>query len=288
MKYRLRLFLLLILLLLNFSVLSAQTDSLQIVYLANTNAAYENCHCGENPLGGMDHIVYLVKEIRKKNPKVMVIDGGDFTNSYPFDELNQLTIDIYRHLEPDLVVTADQELQMGNQNLVRSISRTPLFLLGSNFTVKNLPLNTIKYLSAGKVKIALLAFLDQSSFWYVKAQPALKFDDQMFKSIFEKARSTSDFQIVIFHGERSELPGFLQKFPGIDLVLLAHDQSLADQLEAKPPVICAGSDGEYLSIFSIHFISGNFERIRLKKIPVSLEIPVDNSIEKLISTFKEK
>ncbi len=271
----------------NFSFLSAQTDSIQFIYLANTNAAYENCHCGDNPLGGLDRIGHLVNEIREKNPQVVFIDGGDFTNSYPFDELNRLTIEIYKHLKPDILMPADQEFQTGNRKIASSLGKLPSFLLASNFTFKNLPLQPVKYLSCGKAKIAVLAFLDKSSFWYVKPLPELKFSKQKFKKNFETACASSDFQIVIFHGEEAGLSNFLQEFPDVDLILMAHDQSQNDKLTARPTIICAGADGEYLTLFTLRFSQQNFNSIRLTKIPVSLSVPADQKIEKIISDFKK-
>lgn len=286
-KNLLNMVLFIVLLFINFSFLSAQTDSLQFIYLANTNAAYENCHCGYNPLGGLDRIGHLVNEIRRKNPQVVFIDGGDFTNSYPFDELNRLTIEIYKHLKPDIMMLADQEFQTGNRKIAPSLSKLPSFLLASNFTFKDLPLKPVKYLSCGKAKIAVLAFLDNSSFWYVKPLPELKFSEQKFKKNFETARSSSDFQIVIFHGEEAGLSEFLHKFPAVDLILMAHDQSQKDKLSARPPIIYAGADGEYVTLFTLRFRHRNFDSIRLTKIPVSLKVPADQKIEKIISDFKK-
>ena len=63
-------------------------NKINILYTANINATYKNCACGSNPLGGIDRIKTYIDDFRMNNTNTIVIDGGNFFNSYPFIELN--------------------------------------------------------------------------------------------------------------------------------------------------------------------------------------------------------
>ena len=285
-KSRLTTYLILLFLLFNGALLFAQDDSLQFIYLANVNAGYENCRCGDNPLGGLDRIARLIENYRHKNSQTVLIDGGDFLNSYPYQELNALIVDIYKKLKPDILLPADQELQAGNEKIVQLLQNAKFNFVASNFSFSPLTSKEIHYIWAQKTKIAVLTFLDRSSFLYLKPQAVFSFNSEQFKTIYQQALATSDFLITVFHGEDSALNEFIKKFPGVDLILLAHSQSLNDALSSHPIIIGAGADGEYLSVFTLYFQAGRFRKISCQKLPVSLQITPEKQIEKLIQKFK--
>ncbi len=271
-----------------FSAAQAQSDSLQILYLANTNAAYENCHCGAEPLGALERAATLIKQFRSQTKATVLLDGGDFANSYPFDALNDLILDIYRLLKPEFLMLADQELQQQNQTLLARLQNAPFTFVASNYAVKGFVTKPIFYLQVGQKKISCLTYLDKSSFWYLKAAPVLQFDSAKFRQAYQQAVKTSDFQIAIFHGEASNLPAFEMQFPQIDLILMGHAQQSLDQLEAKPVVISDGSDCEYLTRIILTFGNKSSPKIKAQKIPLRLTVPVDPEVEALIKRFKQQ
>ncbi len=266
----------------------AQTDSLQIIYLANVSAAFENCGCGEDPLGGLDRIAYLIQQKRSQNPQVLFIDGGDFTNSYPYDALNSLIIQIYQRLKPDIMLLADQELQKNNAFVIDQLRKTKFRFIASNYRLNKLSLKKKAILNLGNRKIAFLSFLDKSSFAYQQPQPIIKFDTKQFKKLYQQVIKTTAFQIAIFHGEEWALDGFVQQFPQFDLILFAHTQRLVEHLQTHPFVVSAGSDGEYLNLITLSFSNLKSVSISLNRIPVRVSLPVDSKVEKWINNFKQE
>ncbi|WP_456443911.1 hypothetical protein [Caldithrix abyssi] len=266
---------------------AAEEDSLQIVYLANASGVFENCRCGSNPLGGLDHIAFLLKELRKKNPRLLFIDGGDFTNTYPYNALNKLIVDIYKALRPDYLMLADQEMQQENEYTLTLLRQSSFRFLATNYDMSGFNLDSSVKISAGKKKIVLLSYLDKSSFWYSKPVKGLYFNEEKFARVYRQAVQTSDFRMVLFHGEDAGLAEFTKKFPEIDLIFLGHSQSARDALDGKPVIIAPGSDTEFLTLLSLRFQNNGSPLIKTRKIPISLQIPTEPAVEKLILHFKK-
>ncbi len=267
-----------------------EPDSLEILFVANVNGAYENCHCGTDPLGGVDRLATLIKEFREQNKNLLFIDGGDFFNPYPYPELNQLIFDMYQLLAPQIIVLADNELQDGNESFLKSFSTVKSVILNSNvrFSGQFDRKTPVFIKTIGQRKIAVLSFIDQSSFRFKKKITGVELNEHSFKKTLQKVSPKVDFKIIIFHGEDYALPSFLKKYKQIDLILLGHSQTPVEKIQQHPAIVGAGADSEYLVRLQIKFLSSKKQKIDIQRIPVSLQVKPSSEYAPLIRTFKEK
>ena len=60
-------------------------SNIYILFTANINGNLENCNCSLNSAGGIGRITTLFSEFRKEYPNTIIIDGGDYFNSYSFN-----------------------------------------------------------------------------------------------------------------------------------------------------------------------------------------------------------
>ncbi|NOX90704.1 MAG: hypothetical protein GXO77_17020 [Calditrichaeota bacterium] len=262
-------------------------DSLEILYIGNVNAAYENCLCGDRPLGGLDRVFTMVKHYRALNPSLIFIDGGDFLNSYPYDSLNKLILDIYQIMKPDVVVPADQELLIENKDIVSLLFRKNLTILGSNLNLDSEELLDSFKIKADKFRISILSYLDKSSFMMNKPLAEAQPDDRKFQKNYQRSLKFSDYRILLYHGERSQLEKILERYPKFDLVFSSHSQILEFKNKVKPVIIGAGSDSEYLIRIVIRSFSRGQPVVKFEKIPIDLSITPSPEIRPLIEKFKK-
>lgn len=259
----------------------------EILYISNVNGNIENCHCGKNPLGGLDRIAFVLDKRRSQNPQLLFIDGGDFLNTYPFPALNQTVIDIYAELKPDLLVLGDQEFGEGPDFAGQIISNFSSCILATNYHFKKNPfLLSRKIKTSNGRRVVILSFLDKSSFEFREKDKDLTFDNKQFNDEYNRL-DKNDIIIVIYHGEIRLLDSFLDLYPGVDLVLTAHEQSNIMQLDSRPAVIGGRADGEYL--IQIYIRQNDSEiYFNANPIPLDLKTEKDGKINSIIEQFNEK
>ena len=260
-------------------------DSVQIVFLANINANYENCLCGNPPLGGLDRMLTLVERWRQKNSRLLVFDGGDFLNAYPYPAVNRLILRLYRLLQPDVLVLGDQELQKGNDSLQAEMRSFPI--INSNVILAGSPLASQMTVRLASRRLLVFSYLDSSAFLWENPARDVRLKEDRFARTYRASLNPKVFRIVIFHGEQDRMKRFLQKYPRIHLLLLAHAQIRTLQLKKIPYLIAPGSDSEYLTRISLIFQKGKrLPRIFVKTIPVGLQIAPNSKARNIIEAFK--
>ncbi|KAA3617429.1 MAG: hypothetical protein D8M58_02365 [Calditrichaeota bacterium] len=256
----------------------------EVLYFANLNGNIENCNCGDPPLGGLDRIATIIEKQRSKNPELIVIDGGDTFNTYPFIELDKAIVEAYQIIKPDIWVLSEQELIEGTSFLAKISKNNLGEHVSSNYRIKQLPeSNSKKPLIAGNTNITFNSFLSPK----IVRDYANQIDNNsglFFQNL--KTLKESDFNILLLHGEESDLVDYTTKFKIFDLILMAHEQSDVINLNAKPAIIGSGADGENIIYISLHK-SNNKIIINAARISVGLEIEPHPAIVPIITKYKE-
>jgi 2',3'-cyclic-nucleotide 2'-phosphodiesterase (5'-nucleotidase family) len=266
----------------------AESDPLaEIIFFANLNGNIEYCQCPAKNTGGMDRIASFISSYRKKSPDVIVIDGGDFFNSYPFDELNAAVIQMHGLIRPDILVAGDQELI--NAGLLSQLGEVHgQRLLSTNIMVDNRqwPLSLTQSTRDGKT-IIFLSYLDKSAFDFVSQPEALKIDHSRFVNAYQAAIKMMDvIRVVVYHGSEENLHHFVAAYPGIDLLLQAHDQSNRNALTVQPAIIGGGSDGDSLVHIQVCRPAGRI-CFQVKKIAVTTDIAILPEAAAIVQRFKD-
>jgi len=249
------------------TALAAQTDSWDILFFSNINGVVKNCGCGNPALGGLARIITKVKQERKQNPKIVVLDGGDYYNSYSYPEIDQAVSEMYHLLQPDIIVPGEQEMIEGLSFFKQTLLAVSTHYLASNMHVPGVKFSDSYVLSP---KIVLNSFLDVSAFDIIRKPAELQLDDENFKHIYRTAGKRK-ILITVFHGSEKALISFIKTYPRINIVLLAHAQSDRVELNSVPIIIGGGTDGEYLKRIHI-VIRENKPHVTVKKIPIKLNI----------------
>ena len=258
------------------------TEKAEILFFSNVNAALQNCGCGTPPLGGLAQMLPLINKKRQENKRLLVVDGGDFFNSYSYPDINRAVLEIYRQLNPDMVALGDQELAEGLSFFNENRTFFNRYLVASNVVLPKIHLQ--KNIPA--IHVRILSWLDASAFDIIKKPSEVKLSRSLFKTRYERFEK-DQIKIVVFHGARSALPGFISAYPHIDIILLAHAQSNIKQLKKRPFIIGGGAEGEYLKDILI-LKDGNQMKIQVHDIAVPMSVPPDTAVLKVIEKWQIK
>ena len=263
------------------------TMKLEILFFSNVNGVIQNCNCGNPSLGGIARIISVIKQKRKNNPNILVIDGGDFFNPYKYPALNNAVVELYQLLQPDIIVLGDQELVEGISFLRAYTRFFQQKTILTNATLSEIKLKQVKKINPNKVdEVRFLSYLDPSAFDIIKQPDLFSFDITGFTDAYNQVTKKQKL-IVIFHGTESALQNFLKKYSKIDVILLAHAQTNRVDLSSRPMIIGGGTDGEILQEIHIIF-QESITNAELQSIPVSLDITPDSSAMKIIRKWDIK
>ncbi len=249
---------------------------LEILYIANVNALLENCHCGDPPLGGLARITTAVKRERQKNPALILIDGGDFFNSYPFEDLNKTVLKIYTLLNPDILSVGENEFIDGFSLIEPFLKINHNKILSTNYNIYKI--NGKDYIR--KSDFVFLSYLDKKVF-LSGGNDFINFNVTRFKTIYNRYKNR--VLVVLYHGYFEDVKRFVALYPNIDLVLCAHSRAgLIDKYGAAT-IVGSGTDGEYIIKIFIDGAAG----IKIERLPIGLEIKQDATVMKYVDSFKE-
>ncbi len=255
-----------------------RAEPLYIIYTSNINGALQNCGCGVDPPGGIGRVKSIVDQLRSKHQRVILIDGGDFFNSYPFPLLDEAMLKALEVLEYDLFIPGDQEFVEGSAFYKRLQTILGKRLLISNNGAGNLQSFSI-YLGSDNVRIHGL--LSPKVFDFIEVPAILNLQDP--SNMILRSKTPRDLNVVVMHGYLGEAQQFARVNQSIDLILLAHDQLKGIWDENGPLIVGNGKDSEFLSI-----IEARFEKkwhFKVDQLRISETIPEDDHILKIIREF---
>ena len=264
-----------------FSALSLKAGVVRILFTANINGTLENCGCGEEPLGGLGRIKTFADSYRKEHRDVLLIDGGDFFNSYPFPALNQAMLSGLEQCAYDVIVPGDQAFIEG-KDFYQTISKTMNGkILLSDGGEKVTPLRKIK---KGDVTVVLSGILSPDAFEFIQKPSWLNLQNP--GKINSKSKKEGELRITIFHGPRAAAESYLATHQQIDLLLLAHDQHQGVWKVNGVVMVASGKDAEYVSVIEANYQNG--WKIKAEQLAMSDDYPESLEILDIIEAFKKQ
>ncbi len=217
-----------------------------ILYTANINATLQNCGCGKMPLGGLDRIKTFVDSFRTENPNTILIDGGDFFNSYSYPELNQSVLESLVLMEYDLFVPGEHAFVEGS----------PFFIDISRCLAGRIILSNVNWRynrgfleSYHRTDLNLIAVLNSKCFDYIALPEQFELS-ALPDSTIGNNRDGS-YTILVYHGTIDTISDQILNFARPDIILLAHDQYLGETDIAGIRTIGIGKDGEHIAVIKL-------------------------------------
>lgn len=254
-------------------------ERVYLLYTANINATMENCNCGSDPLGGIDRIKTFVDQFRYEKENVLFIDGGNFFNSYIYDELNNSMIEIMSLMNYN-IISPGMHLFINSKMFFKKYKQNfKQIAICSN---SNLKLNKFKKLEIESIKIRIYGYISQENFKYTSMPEWLELDNRFN---FETGDS-GELIVLIFNGYLSAAEKFIDDHNNIDLILLSHDQQEGKWKKGNTTIIGGGHDAESVAVIEINK-SENFD-IKLEYKKMEKSIPPNVLVTSIVKEFKHK
>ncbi len=256
-------------------------NKVNILYTANINATYKDCNCGSNPLGGINRIKTYIEEFRSENNNTLVIDGGNYFNSYQFLELNMYVLESLSLLNYD-VITPGLHIFLEDKNLFNQYSKKYYNqIISSN---SNLKLLNFKDFTVDGIKIRFFGYISPKMFKYIPMSEWLSLKDQINSLKY----LNNGQNIIIYNGYLEGAKKFLKEFNQFDALFLSSDQQNGTWQMGKTTIIGGGHDAESIALVKITVVDNNSE-FDVKYIEMDNSIRSDQSIIQLFeSSNKEK
>jgi 5'-nucleotidase len=262
-------------------------ESIHIFYTTNLNSIFNDCQCGGDTVGGFVRVVTIIKQMRETYPDMVLLDAGDFFNSYPLAKQNKKMIHLMAYADYDYANLGDQEFVDGEKYLFREREKISgkFKLLSGNLTSNRN--REYRYEKTGMInrdnlEISISGMIHPTAFDFIKTEGIQVLSPDMEMKNLESLMNQSDFQIVLFHGFWKDAELLAKSFPWIDLVIISHSKEMKFKILNKTALVEAGAEGRYVGQLEVSFVDNNW-RFTNNFIPVTKSVVMNEEALKIIN-----
>ncbi|MEK7813396.1 MAG: redoxin domain-containing protein, partial [Candidatus Desantisbacteria bacterium] len=284
-------------LLLEKKELVGKPNTLTILFSNSTNGYLESCNCAENPFGGLVRRAALIKEIRKDNPCMLLLDSGDILPPRQEPLLAKYTLLSMERMNYDLIALGDQELIMGTEYIRSEIEEKNLPFYSANLAICQdktcsylAPSHLIKEIGSFTVGIISIISPEVFTFFPKDLIKNLEIADpvKQVQGFVQAFRDKVDLIVVVSHSGYEEDLRLAKQVKGIDVIIGGHSQTLVKKASVVPGtlIVQAGEKGQYLGRLDIRFdekkkiISHQYQLL-----PLTKDIVDDEDVRALIGQY---
>ncbi len=263
-------------------------QTVHLAYTANLNANLEACDCGGEEIGGMLRLANAVDSLRRQNPGLVLLDTGDFLNTYLLTKADSLMWRFMQQLRFTAVGVGDQEFVEGKDFLEQRTGPEALPLVNCNITDRKsgrLLFKPFKIAERNGLRIGITGVVPPQAFSFIAA-PAVRIlpVKQSLQKVMRELTEKTDLVVLLFHGSYREAAGIGEQFPGIRLVIAGHSQEKFSRQQPRQIVVQPGVDGEYLGLLTATR-SGNRWRLKNDFLPVTPRFGENASFKKAVENY---
>lgn len=269
-----------------------ESGEAHLIYTTNLNGSLDDCQCGDDPVGGFTRVLPELERLASQYPNRLIVDAGDFLNSYSLPEANRLMLKLLALAPYDAITPGDQEF-VEAAGFIRQVSREEglsLPLLASNLADDSAMLagEKFKRFSAGPFAIFVIGIVNKKTFDFIAAPAGGVADDAaVLEGLAEAATAESDLQVLLYHGERSDAERLAAQFPWLDVIVLAHQQQKAFSQVQGTVLVESGSNGEYIGHLRIRRTAESWQFAN-EFIPISRNLPLHPEAKRLVLAYYQQ
>lgn len=211
-------------------------QELTLLYTGETHAMLYPCSCPIEVDGGVARRATLIKQLRKANPQLLLLDSGPSFAGGLMDEYtlntgldtrrSEVNIEALTLMKYDALAVGDEEFNFGTQFLRTQIKKSGLDFLSCNIiepdgslAFKPYIIKEVKGLKVGIIGLSPLAAKQKAEgLNLLEAKPAVKMAVEALK------KEGADIIILLSHEGESEDLKLLKEVKGIDVVIIAQNR----------------------------------------------------------------
>ncbi len=216
----------------------AYAKDITLIFTGQTHAMIYPCNCPYEPDGGIARRATLIRQIKKGNPSVLIVDSGSFFAGGAMDEYTQnseldkersrINLAAMNIMEYDAAAIASDEFNFGREFLEQNLKGLKLDFLSSNIASDYFRPYIIKDVSGVKVGIIGLSNVTSQ-----KAEGLLVLDalDSVKKSVQGLKAQRVDLILLLSNVPEAVELKIIKEVPDIDLVISGQPGSKEEALD---------------------------------------------------------
>ena len=270
-------------------------DELTVVFTADSSGKLRDCHCPNDPYGGLAERVSMIKELRKKEPPFLLVDGGNMVSLFGnYDSKASCVMRLMNLMGYDTAGSGCYEIfrgvesarKMGHEAQFPLLSATIAAKSDSSRVFKPFMLKKVGKYTAGVISVCDSTCLlnvgnpEQTDYFFLTPSG-------MLGSILGEISSQCDFIIMLSHLHHEENKKIAAHFPQIDLIIQTYGNKLIDPPVKTPHglIVSPGKQGQFVGLITLERSKdGKLSCKRHKLLPV-LDYPEDKKAHRIVMDY---
>lgn len=247
-------------------------------------------------VGGSAKAAYIFKEIKKRNPNTLIIDGGDspYNTDLANISLGKSSVDVMNAQGYDATVLGNHDFDYSFENLLSLAERAEYAMLSANTYWKDgaYPEQFKGYVikEVAGVKVAIVGLTDDGSkatTHYTNTQD-IDFHDQweVGAEVIAKADAESDVVILLshLHNNNNVVP---TKLEGIDMEIGGGNDIFGrPTLIEETVVVNPGGVGTCVNQCNLNLKDGKLLGYTFNQIVLSADVPEDETVKAIVEKYQ--
>ncbi|MDD5060267.1 MAG: hypothetical protein PHY35_04010, partial [Candidatus Omnitrophica bacterium] len=262
-----------------------------IVYTGQTHAMLYPCSCPVQQDGGIARRATLIKQLKKKDPRLFLLDCGSFTAGNLIDEYAQNTLlDMQRSLVNfkamelmgyDAVGLSQDEFNFGMEYFLKIAKSDKPVFLSANLKSEKVSPYMVKNINGVKIGIIGLTGLYAGNKAGLKVSEPVKKTAELIDQL--KAKGVQVIIIISNLGEKEDLK-LIAEVKGIDIVFVGQNPLKEEQISKVGSVFVLRPSwqGRKLGKLTLEIKNGILENCKAEQITLSDKIADDPNILKIL------
>lgn len=247
-------------------------------------------------VGGSAKAAYIFKEIKKRNPNTLIIDGGDspYNTDLANISLGKSSVDVMNAQGYDATVLGNHDFDYSFENLLSLAERAEYAMLSANTYWKDgaYPEQFKEYVikEVAGIKVAIVGLTDDGSkatTHYTNTQD-IDFHDQweVGAEVIAKADAESDVVILLshLHNNNNVVP---TKLEGIDMEIGGGNDIFGrPTLIEETVVVNPGGVGTCVNQCNLNLKDGKLLGYTFNQIVLSADVPEDETVKAIVEKYQ--
>lgn len=247
-------------------------------------------------VGGSAKAAYIFKEIKKRNPNTLIVDGGDspYNTDLANISLGKSSVDVMNAQGYDATVLGNHDFDYSFENLLSLAERAEYAMLSANTYWKDgaYPEQFKGYVikEVAGVKVAIVGLTDDGSkatTHYTNTQD-IDFHDQweVGAEVIAKADAASDVVILLshLHNNNNVVP---TKLEGIDMEIGGGNDIFGrPTLIEETVVVNPGGVGTCVNQCNLNLKDGKLLGYTFNQIVLSADVPEDETVKAIVEKYQ--
>ena len=265
-------------------------ETVRILYTGSFNGNLDGCECLAVPRSGL---VSSAVFLRQRDPEGSVlVDLGDFMDSFPDDLLHRNFLAAMGDLSYDFLIPGDQEFIEG-PDFPGWSGNSPAFLSGNLLIRGDYPARKAAVVVRRGIRIGLASLTGPEAFGSGPGDFPSGISLEAVPAAAEKLKALlvaekADVKILLYHGGGEEARRLFGD-TSWDAVLYAHGQELVSEVRGSRFIGSPGENGNRVGILSLTWEDGRLRSADNRFLLFRYrEDPMDESLYRMIRLYRKE